>query len=92
MEYLIGLLIAAIGGLLFFKNKADKATADAKLAEVKGRDKELQITQKELQDFINQVDTNIAKMKAQQEQEARKRKENNMSLKERADRIKKGLK
>ena len=41
MEYLIGLIVLLFGGLFFYKKKADDASTEAKLAETKGRDKEL---------------------------------------------------
>jgi septal ring factor EnvC (AmiA/AmiB activator) len=91
MEYVVLLVLGLLAAVFGYKRKADKAEANSKIAETKGRDKELELTQKEIENYINEIDSNISKMKAKQEAEARKRSEDNMSLKERADRIKKGL-
>lgn len=90
MEYIIGLILALVGGLFFYKNKADKASVDGKLAETRGRDKELELSQEELEKQIAELDKGIEKMKA--DREAKKIKEDNMTLAERRERIKKGLK
>lgn len=89
---IIGLIVALFAGLMFYKNKSDKAKADAKIAETKGRDAALKESQDEINAAIDTLDKGIAKMKAEQEAEARKRAEDNMTLKERADRIKRNLK
>lgn len=89
---LIGIIVALFAGLFFYKNKADKAKVDAKLSETKGRDAALKESQEEIESAIETLDKGIDKMKAEQEAEARKRAEDNLSLKERADRIKKNLK
>lgn len=87
MEYIIGLVLALLGGLLFYKNKSDKASTDAKLGETRGRDKELAINQKDIQNAIDGLDAGIEKMKA--EREAQRLADENLSLKERADKMKK---
>jgi predicted nucleic acid-binding Zn-ribbon protein len=92
MELLVGLVVTLLGGLVFFKRKADKAEVDAKLAEVRGRDAALKEQQEELEAAIRTLDNGIEAMKKTRELEARKRAEDNLTLKERADRIKKRLK
>lgn len=89
---IIGIITALFFGLLFYKNKSNKAKAEAKLAETKGRDAALKEQEAEIESAIETLDKGIAKMKAEQEAEARKRAEDNMTLKERADRIRKNLK
>lgn len=92
MELVIGLIVALFGGLVFFKKKADKAAVDSKLAETRGRDAALREQQEELEAAIRTLDEGIATMKKKREAETRKREFDNLSLKERADRIKKGIK
>jgi hypothetical protein len=92
MEALVGVLVLVLGGLVWmFKSKADRAAVDAKLAQTKGQDMALAEQQKEVAAAIITLDNGIAKMKEQKAIEDRKREFDNLSLKERADRIKKGL-
>lgn len=91
MEAIIAIIVAVLG-LLFFKRKSDKAEVEKKLVETRAKDQVLKETQDELNSAIEALDQGIAVMKAKQEAEARKRVEDNMSLKERADRIRKNLK
>ena len=90
----ISAVVMAILGILvlIFKRKSDKAEVDAKLAETKAKDQALAEQQEDVKAAIASLDAGLDKMKAEQEAEARKRKEDNMTLKERADRIRKGLK
>lgn len=89
MEYIIGLILALVGGLLFYKRKSEKAEIDSKLSETKGKDSILKENQADVEKAISDLDAGIEKMKA--EREAQRIKDENMTLKERADRIKKGL-
>jgi cell division protein FtsB len=89
MEYIIGLLLFVVG---FLYNKNNKERAAAKMAETKARDQVLKEQAEETKAQITTLDANIKKMKDQRELEAKKRKDDNLSLKERAERIKKGLK
>lgn len=90
MEYIIGIIVALIGGVFYFKNKADSATVDSKLAKTKGRDIELENHRKIVAEAIKEIDENIEKAKAQRKQEKNNLK--NMSLKERAEAAKKRYK
>jgi len=90
MEMLIGLLIAALGGLFYFKNRADKAEINSKLAETKGKDSELKKEELRLKDAIAEIDNNIAKAKEDRDKILAARK--NKTLQEIRDSIKKGLK
>jgi len=83
MEYLIGLLVAALGGVFYFKKKADEAVVEAKLAETKGRDAELKKRQEDVRVAISEIDDSLKKIKAKRE--ADRVKLDNMTLKERAD-------
>ena len=69
MEYIIGLLVALIGAVFFFKNKADKAKLDALLSETRGRDKELQEQQKDVENAIDEIDAGIKKLKQDRKKE-----------------------
>jgi hypothetical protein len=91
METIVAILIAALAGIFVFKRKADKAETEAKLAATKAKDQALAEQQQEVEAAIQSLDAGIERMKAQKEIQDRKRAEDNMSLKERADRIKKGL-
>lgn len=90
MEILIGIIVALLGGLFHFKNKADKAAVKAKLAKTEGRDEELKLEKGEIEGLIAEIDKNIEKMN--KEREEKKNKEDNLTLAERRERIKKGLK
>ena len=83
MEYIVGLLLAALGGVFYFKGKADKAAVDAKLANLKGRDTELKKKEEELNEMINIVDEGLKLVEEKKEEAKKKRK--HMSLKERRD-------
>jgi len=84
MEYIIGIIFALVGGLLFYRNKAKKAQVDAKLAKTKGRDAHLKIVQDEVRQAIDDLDQGIAKMKEKRDSEKESNK--NLSDKQRADR------
>lgn len=83
MEILIGLLVAAFGGVFFFKNKADKAAVDAKFATLKAKDEDLKKRQGELDELIGIVDEGIKL--AEEKKAAAKDKRKNMSLIERRE-------
>jgi hypothetical protein len=90
MEYLIGLLVAALGGVFYYKKKAGDASVAAKLAETKGRDAELKQQAKEVKQAIKDIDDSLAKIKAKRT--ADKKKNDNLSLVELRDKIRKGQK
>lgn len=83
MEYLVGLLVAALGGIFYFKNKADEASVDAKLAQIKGKDEELKKQQEEVGKVIGFLDEQIKQAKSAAEIKSKKR--TFMTLKERKE-------
>lgn len=87
MEYVVALVLALLGGLVFYKKKSEKAETESKLAETKGRDAELEVTQKEAEDAVKAIDDGIEKMKA--EREAKRLADENLSLAERAEKMRK---
>ena len=87
MEYLIAIIGLLVGAVAFFKNKADKSAAAEKVAETKGRDKELQVQQEDIEVAKEALNAGIEKLKA--EREAQRQRDENMTLKERADRLRK---
>lgn len=91
MEYLIALVGILSGLVFYFFKKSQSASVDAKLAETKGQDTQLQATQQEIEAAILELDKGINAAKAQKEAEAKKAADDNMSLKERADRLRKGI-
>jgi flagellar basal body-associated protein FliL len=89
MNYVVAVIVAVFGGLAwFFKSKSDQKSVDATLAETKGKDAQLQAEQLTLQDAVKEIDTNLAKAKA--ERDAQNEANKNLSLKER--RLRQGLK
>lgn len=89
---IIAAVVLILAGLAwFFKRKSDKASTDAKLAETKGKDAILVQHQRDVEAAIASLDAGIEKMRKEKEVADRKREFDNLSLKERADRIKKGL-
>lgn len=93
MEALLGIL-AALGVIaaLIFKRKSEKSDVNAILGETKGQDKQLEMSQQELDEAIQAIDESLAKLDAERAAKEKKDNFDNLSLKERADRIKKGLK
>jgi len=83
MEYLISIIVALLGGLFYFKNKADQVSANERIAETKGRDRELAERQADIEQAIKDLDDGIRKMN--EEREAERQREKNMTLKERAE-------
>lgn len=83
MEYLVGIIVALLGGLFYFKNKADQAGANERIAEIKGRDRELAERQADVEQAIKDLDDGIRKMNEKKKSEDKNYK--NMTLKERAE-------
>lgn len=90
MEIIIAIIAALVGGLFFYKNKADKVSVDGKLAETKGQDRGLQNEAEEIKKAIEMLDKGIEA--ARKEREAEKQKKKSMTLAERRESIKKGRK
>lgn len=90
MEYLLGLLVAVLGGLFYFKNKSDKAESEVRLGETKIKDAKLETEQVNVQEQVKAIDEGIERMK--QERLAERERRKNMSLKELAEEIRKGIK
>lgn len=86
MEYLVGTLVALLGGLLFYRNKAKNSDVEAKLANTKGQDQVLKIREEEIEEAIKSIDEGISKMKA--DKLAEKQRRDNLTLKERAEEAK----
>lgn len=85
MEYILGIIAALIGGLFFYKKKADKVAIDAKLSESKGRDRELREQELDLKDAIAEIDANLEKIRKEREAKNNRTK----TLKEIRDELKK---
>jgi len=92
MEALVAIIIALLGGLFYFKKQSDKAKTDALIARTLGKDAALKEHQELIESAIAALDAGMAKAKKEREDAARKDKEDSLTLKERADRIKNGLK
>jgi hypothetical protein len=82
VEYVIGVIVALIGGLLFYRNKAKEAEVDSKLAETKGRDRELKVVHNEINQAIKDIDRGIDKIKQEQKNKNNKQ----LTPEERAER------
>ena len=52
MEYLVGTIVALLGGLLFYRNKAKDSDVEARLANTKGQDQVLKIREEEIEKAI----------------------------------------
>lgn len=91
MEYIIGVILALLGGLFFYKKKADKAAVDSKLAEAKGKDSILEGEQFDLKEEIKKIDERLELIRKEREA-SNKENTKNLSLKEIRDRIKNGKK
>lgn len=83
MEYLIGIIVALVGGLFYFVNKSSEAVAENKISETKGRDRELAEQQAEIEQALKDLEDGIVKMNQKREKE--KAVYRNRTLKERAD-------
>ena len=87
----IGAGILAVLGFVFFflvKNRS-QAETDARLAETAKKDAQLKVQQADTQKMISEIDAGIEK--ARLEREAIREKEKNMTLAERAERMRKKL-
>lgn len=82
MDYLIGLLIAAVGAAFYFKTKATNYRIDAQLGRTMGREDILKKKQEEYKKQAEAIDKGIAKAK----DELAKKREEKLSEQERADR------
>ena len=74
MEYIVGLLFAALGGIFFFKSKADKSAVEAKLAVLKAKDEELVKKGKVYDEMIGIVDDTLKQAEIKKEEDKKKRK------------------
>ena len=82
MEYLIGLIAALGGAVLYFYNKSIKNKADAIQGEAIGKDKVLKEEQDEVKKAIGDLDKGIEKLREERDKEVKE----DISLEERADR------
>lgn len=83
MEYLIGLLVIAIGAAFYFKRKADDNRVDAIMGETRGRDRELREQQEDVEAAIRDLDKGISEI--EREREKQKKEREKKSKEERAD-------
>lgn len=92
MEAVLAILALLGGALAFlFKRKADQAKVEAIVAETKTKDKELELTQEELEEAIAEIDASLAKIESERAAKQKKDDIDSLSLKDRAERIRKGL-
>jgi hypothetical protein len=74
MEYIIAVIGALIGGVFFFKGKAEKNAAKAMMAETKAKDAELEKKGKVYDEMIGIVDDTIKQAALKKEEDKKKRK------------------
>lgn len=79
MEYLVGIIVALVAGLLYYKGKSEKSAADASLAETRGKDSELEKQQGKVEEEISEIDRAIADIR-----EERKKRRDSKTKEERA--------
>lgn len=82
MEYIVMVILALVGFGAYQLKKRNEAEVDAKLANTKGQDKQLEKDQINVQKEIKTIDAQIDALNKQRAEEAANRK--NMSLAERA--------
>lgn len=92
MEALVLLLLSILGGLFYYKQKATKAEVAKKLAKTTAIDIALREQQGEIEAAIAALDAGIEKAKVEREIQKRKEEFDSLTLKQRADLIKKRLK
>jgi len=83
MEYVIGIVVALLAGLFYYKNKATTFAEEAVLADTRGQDKQLKKKQEEIDKEIKKLDAGIEALKA--ERKRRRDEARNKSDIERAD-------
>lgn len=86
MEYLVGLVLALLGGIFYFKGKADKAAVGARIAVTKAKDEALAEEEKLVEEAIQALNEAIITTEEKRKAELKKRK--SMTLKERAEEAK----
>jgi len=72
MEYLVGLLVLALGAIFYYKNKFDKAHLDTLLKDTSTKDAQLKKDQKEVDQSILEMQKRIRDLRAER---AKRRKE-----------------
>lgn len=90
MEIIIGILAAILGGMFLHSRNASKVAAKQRETEI--RDQALKEQQEAVQGAIKALDEGIEKAKRDKELLDAKNARRNLTLKERAEQIKKGLK
>lgn len=83
MEYLIGIIVALIGGVFYFKGKADKADAGSRISLTKGRDIELADQQSIVEQAILDLEEGIKAL--DEKRKHQKKVHKTKTLKERAE-------
>jgi phage shock protein A len=68
MEYVVGLIVMLVGGLLYTMSLLRQKTIESSLAENKGRDKELVDQQLKVENSISKIDKQIEEIKKQKEE------------------------
>jgi hypothetical protein len=63
MDYVVGLLIAALGAIFYFKSKADRAKIDAIVGRTEGREDILKQKQDAYKKQVEEINKNIEKAK-----------------------------
>jgi hypothetical protein len=85
MEYVVGLVVLVLGGLLYSSNRKNQRLAvDNKLSEVKGKDSVLSKESLKVKNEIDKIDHRLEELKLEREAELERERLDSMSLAERA--------
>lgn len=87
LKWAFGIIVALLGAVFFLNKKREEAEIEKKLIETKVKDQALAEQQVLVDQAIQTLDDGIAEMQRKKELEDRKRAEDKLSLKERADRL-----
>lgn len=69
MEYLIGIIIALVGAVFFFKKQSDTNKRDAVMGQTEGQDKILKENQEAVKRIIEASDTAMAELAEEREKQ-----------------------
>ncbi len=83
MDYLLGIIVALVGAVFYFKKQSDKNKADAIIGETKGQDKVLKENQDKAQRTVDEANSSIKEIT--QEREKQRKEYEAKTRSERAD-------
>jgi small-conductance mechanosensitive channel len=89
MQYIIGIIVALVGVIVYQMNKRKSAEVDAILANTKGQDKQLEVKETEIKEEISVIDARLEEIKKARAEQLKI--QDQMDLAQRAEELNKKL-